>query len=77
VTIEWDPIQARRNRRKHPVASEEAATALGDPLALTYPDPNLFASEVRCIVVGMSTATRSLVVAPFDGDENFRNQEKE
>jgi uncharacterized DUF497 family protein len=49
VNFEWDPAKARRNRRKHRVAFEEAATVFGDPLALTYSDPDHSVSEMRFI----------------------------
>jgi ribonuclease toxin BrnT of type II toxin-antitoxin system len=42
VNFEWDPGKARQNRRKHRISFEEAATIFGDPLAITYPDPDHF-----------------------------------
>ena len=39
VTVEWDPIKAGTNRRKHGVTFEEAATVFNDPLSSTVPDP--------------------------------------
>jgi uncharacterized DUF497 family protein len=35
MKIEWDPIKAKVNLKKHRVSCEEAATALGDPMAVT------------------------------------------
>lgn len=72
MNFEWDPAKARRNRRKHRVAFEEAATVFGDPLALTYSDPDHSVSEMRFITVGVSSAGRVLVVAHMDRNENFR-----
>jgi uncharacterized DUF497 family protein len=59
---------------KSPVAPsfEEAATVFGDPLALTYPDPDHSASEQRFITVGMSAAERVLIVAHTDRDDSIR-----
>jgi uncharacterized DUF497 family protein len=72
VNFEWDPAKARRNRRKHRVSFEEAATVFGDPLALTHPDPDHSASEQRFITVGTSTAKRVLIVAHTDRDDSIR-----
>jgi uncharacterized DUF497 family protein len=72
VNFEWDPAKARRNRRKHRVSFQEAATVFGDPLALTYPDPDHSTSERRFITVGMSSANRVLIVAHTDRGENIR-----
>jgi len=39
LTFEWDEKKAAANLRKHGVSFEEAASAFGDPLSLTIPDP--------------------------------------
>jgi uncharacterized DUF497 family protein len=72
VNFEWDPGKARRNRRKHRVSFQEAATVFGDPLAVTYLDPDHSISEQRFITIGMSTAGRVLSVAHSDRDDNMR-----
>jgi uncharacterized DUF497 family protein len=72
VNFEWDPGKARRNRRKHRVSFQEAATVFGDPLAATYPDPDHSTAEQRFITVGMSSAGRTLMVAHADRDEGIR-----
>jgi hypothetical protein len=72
VYFEWDPAKALRNRRGHRVSFEEAATVFGDPLALTYPDPDHSISEQRFMTVGTSSANRVLIVAHTDRDENIR-----
>jgi uncharacterized DUF497 family protein len=51
---------------------EEAATVFGDPLALTYPDPDHSISEQRFMTVRTSSANRVLIVAHTDRDENIR-----
>jgi len=50
----------------------EAATVFGDPLAATYHDPDHSAAELRFITVGMSSASRVLMVAHTDRNENVR-----
>jgi uncharacterized DUF497 family protein len=72
VNFEWDPAKARQNRRKHRVLFQEAATVFGDPLAVTYPDPDHSASEERFITIGMSNAGRVLLVAHADRGEDIR-----
>jgi uncharacterized DUF497 family protein len=58
VNFEWDPSKASKNRRKHGVTFHEAATAFGDPLPLSYQDPDHSDQEQRFITVGMSNAVR-------------------
>ncbi|MCP4664194.1 MAG: BrnT family toxin [bacterium] len=41
----------------------EAATVFGDPLAITYPDPDHGEDEARWITMGFSIAGRLLFVA--------------
>jgi len=72
VNFEWDPAKARQNRRKHRVSFQEAATVFGDPLAVTYPDPDHSVSEQRFITVRTSGAGRVLMVAHLDRNENIR-----
>jgi hypothetical protein len=72
VNFEWDPHKATQNRRKHRVSFHEAATVFGDPLALTYHDPDHSVSEHRFITVGMSNAGRLLIVAHADREESIR-----
>jgi uncharacterized DUF497 family protein len=72
VNFEWDPGKARQNRRKHRVSFQEAASVFGDPLALTYPDPDHSLMEQRFITVGMSSARRVLIVAHADREANIR-----
>ena len=66
VNFEWDPDKARRNRRKHRISFEEAATVFGDPLAITFPDPDHSMAEQRFITIGFSRARRVLIVAHAD-----------
>jgi uncharacterized DUF497 family protein len=63
VLFEWDPDKARANLAKHGVAFEEAATVFGDPLALTFDDPDRSFAERRRLTFGHSRAHRLLVVA--------------
>jgi uncharacterized DUF497 family protein len=72
VTFEWDPGKAGQNRRKHRVSFHEAATVFGDPLTLTYQDPDHSVQEQRFITVGMSSAGQLLIVAHADSGDRIR-----
>jgi hypothetical protein len=66
----WDRDKAAANLRKHRVDFEEAATAFGDPLSITIPDPDHSVGEERWLLVGQSSGGRLLVVAHTEhGDE--------
>ena len=59
--LEWDANKAAANLSKHGVNFEEAASALLDPNALAQED--LFSeTEVRWVLVGMSSSLRLLTV---------------
>jgi len=72
VNFEWDPGKAAQNRRKHGVSFREAATVFGDPLAMTYQDPDHSVEEQRFITIGMSSLGRLLIAAHADRGENIR-----
>lgn len=72
MNFEWDPVKAKRNLRKHGVSFVEAVTVFGDPLALTYPDPDHSISEQRFISIGLSSAGRVLIVAHADRGQSVR-----
>jgi uncharacterized DUF497 family protein len=62
----WDRRKAASNGKKHGVAFVEAATVFGDPLSMTFPDPDHSIDEERFITIGMSEAGRVLLVAHTD-----------
>jgi uncharacterized DUF497 family protein len=72
VIVEWDNRKAAANLRKHHVAFEEAVTALEDPLAVTYRDPDHSIDESRFLTFGLSPKGRILVVAHTDREEAIR-----
>jgi len=49
MKFEWDPKKATANVKKHGVTFQEAATIFGDPLAITFDDPDHSMSENRYI----------------------------
>jgi len=62
MDIEFDPVKARENLRKHRVSFADAEQALRDPGALTIEDPDSSHDERRFITLGMDTLGRILVV---------------
>ena len=72
MEFEWDPRKAESNLKKHGVSFPEAASVLGDPISITFPDPDHSAKETRFITVGMSRSGRILLVAHTDRGENVR-----
>jgi len=67
----WDPRKAAANLRKHQVSLEEAATAFGDPLSVTIPDPTHSQGEERFILIGRSERPRLLVVVHLEVTETL------
>jgi uncharacterized DUF497 family protein len=72
VEFEWDPEKATGNVAKHGVSFQEAATVFGDPLAMTYFDPDHSDDEDRYLTFAYSSAGRLLVVSHTDRDERTR-----
>jgi uncharacterized DUF497 family protein len=68
----WDPKKAKSNLRKHGVSFEEAATALGDPMAATGTDPDNSISEKRYVTFGFSEKGRLVVVSHTEKGETIR-----
>ena len=61
MEIEYDPAKAEKNLAKHGVSFEEAASALLDPMALGFEDPDA-EGESRWILLGMSSQARLLTI---------------
>jgi hypothetical protein len=72
MNFEWDQRKAESNLRKHGVSFHEGASALADPLSITYHDPDHSVSEQRFVTVGLSQAGRVLMVAHTDREDNVR-----
>lgn len=62
MEFEWDEEKSVVNRKKHGVSFHEAATVFGDPLAITFPDPDHSIGEHRFLTFGLSMMNRLLVV---------------
>jgi uncharacterized protein len=72
MNFDWDPTKAAANARKHAVTFEEAATAFGDPLSLTIPDPDHSHGEKRFVLIGLTYSGRLVVVVHADVEETTR-----
>jgi len=63
VTVEWDPVKAETNLKKHQVSFEEASTVFDDPLFITFLDVAHSVDEERYITIGLSKTNRLLLIA--------------
>ena len=68
----WDAAKAVANQRKHGVSFEEAAAVFGDPLAITFADPDHSLREARFLTIGQSHRTLLLVVAHVERGRTIR-----
>jgi hypothetical protein len=72
LRFDWDSDKAEANEAKHGVRFAEAATAFGDPLSITIPDPEHSVGEARFILVGLSYLSRLIVVAHAETHDSIR-----
>jgi uncharacterized DUF497 family protein len=72
MEFEWDNEKASRNLVKHGVSFHEAATVFGDPLAITYFDPDHSQDEDRYLTFGHSDIDRLIVVSHADRGDRVR-----
>ena len=72
LSVEWDPDKAASNPRRHGVAFEEAASAFGDLLSITLPDPDHSRQEERLLLLGRATSGRFLIVAFTERGDTLR-----
>jgi uncharacterized protein len=62
LRFEWDDRKDAANRRKHGVSFDEAHTVFFDECALLIVDPDHSKDEDRFVLLGLSSALRTLVV---------------
>lgn len=75
MEFEWDDRKAAANFKKHGVSFNEAGTVFGDPMAITFHDPDHSGIEQRFLTFGLSQSDRLLVVAHTDrGRKNTNHQ---
>lgn len=72
MEFEWDKRKAVANAKKHGISFQEATTVFGDPLAITFPNPDHSENEHRYLTFGLSQSDRLLVVAHTGRGKNVR-----
>jgi uncharacterized protein len=72
MKLEWDPKKAAENKRKHRVSFHEASTVFGDPLAITFSDPNHSEGEYRFLTFGVSRFNQLLIVSHTQREDRVR-----
>ena len=72
MEFEWDVGKETANEEKHGVSFHEAATVFGDPLAVTYADPDHSDDEYRWLTFGKSRFGHLLVVSHTERSGRMR-----
>ena len=62
MEFEWDPNKSDANLKKHGVSFHEASTVFGDPLSITFNDPDHSIGEHRLLTFGYSRMNQLLAV---------------
>lgn len=68
----WDETKAATNLAKHGISFEEAATVFGDPLAISFDDPDHSSEEHRLLTFGVSEKHRVLLVVNVERGRTIR-----
>jgi uncharacterized DUF497 family protein len=72
MDFEWDKAKAILNLKRHGVSFQEAATVFGDPLALTFNDPDHSIGEHRLITFGATRTGKYVVVSHIEIKSSMR-----
>jgi len=72
MKLEWNPKKAAENERKHQVSFHEASTVFGDPMAITFTDPDHSKDEYRFLTYGVSRYNRLLIVSHTEREGRVR-----
>lgn len=72
VEFEWDDQKALANVKKHKVTFAQAATIFGDPLSITFHDPDHSDEEDRYITIGSTMNNVLMIVSHTDRGERIR-----
>lgn len=72
MRFEWDLKKASANLKKHGVSFQEAATVFGDPLAITFEDPDHSGGEERHLTFGLSLQGRLIVISHMERKDRTR-----
>lgn len=72
LQFDWDDDKAIANEAKHGVSFIEAATAFGDPFAITLADTEHSRVEERIVLIGHSIRQHLVVVAHVERGDVIR-----
>ncbi len=69
MEFEWDKKKDKINQSNHKVSFHEVASVFGDPLAITFDDPDHSDNEERLLTFGATRAGKFVIVS-----HTFRNK---
>jgi uncharacterized DUF497 family protein len=72
VKFEWDDGKASTNLKKHGVSFREAGSVFGDPLAITFDDPDHSIDELRFLTFGVTRTGKMVIVSHTERDGAMR-----
>lgn len=72
MEFQWDDRKAASNLKKHGVSFREAASVFGDPLALTFDDPDHSIGEHRLLTFGTTRTGKLDIVSHTERDGSMR-----
>jgi uncharacterized DUF497 family protein len=72
VEFEWDDKKAAKNLKKHGVSFREAASVYGDPLAITFEDPDHSIDEHRLLTFGTTRTGKMVIVSHTERNGSMR-----
>jgi len=72
MNFEWDPKKSDANIKKHGISFHEASSIFGDPLSVTFNDPDHSIREHRYLTFGYSRTGKLLVVIHTESQRKTR-----
>ncbi len=72
MEFEWDDRKAAKNLKKHGVSFREAASVYGDPLAITFEDPDHSIDEHRLLTFGTTRTGKMVIVSHTERNRSMR-----
>ena len=63
MELEWDNKKSAKNLKKYKVSFREAATVFGDPMAITFNDPDHSIDEHRMLTFGLTITGKMIIVS--------------
>ena len=63
MKLDWDTKKAATNLKKHRVSFQEGASVFGDPMAITFDDPDHSVGERRFLTFGVTRTEKFVIVS--------------